>query len=443
MRRQINLVTFLISSLLIGILQPAARAETTIPASFEFLGSGYGHGVGMSQIGARGQALEGKSAAEILGYYYPGSSVTPFPDNHLIRVNIANQTNNASINSEKNIGGFTLYRGDIPATENPEPFGRYDGTVTATFTNFEGRVIPFLTSPTAKFAPIPAHESWTIRWETSTVIAFKSGDKSGRYKYGQITFKSIKTQVTSYLAVTTTLRLHDEYLYGIGEVPSSWPPAALEAQVIAARTYALNKIGKIRTECDCNIYSTTVDQNFVGFAKEDEKVNRIDYGILWKNAVNRTFIDSDNSLVITIDGKPINAFYFSSSGGNTQNIKEVWGSEFAYLLGVPDPWSLDPKINPRYYAWNRTVSQALMAQSFALPNVVSYTVDAITKTNSVLAISAYSADGRKSTLTGEVFRARTKLPSTWIKNNLQPVVVIAIVRECQENRFYKRVLCAM
>ncbi|MEY3089442.1 MAG: hypothetical protein RLZZ208_710, partial [Actinomycetota bacterium] len=101
MRRQINLVTFLISSLLIGILQPAARAETTIPASFEFLGSGYGHGVGMSQIGARGQALEGKSAAEILGYYYPGSSVTPFPDNHLIRVNIANQTNNASINSEK------------------------------------------------------------------------------------------------------------------------------------------------------------------------------------------------------------------------------------------------------------------------------------------------------------------------------------------------------
>ena len=443
MRRSFYLIFLLISSLNFGIFQPIARAENTIPSSFEFVGSGYGHGVGMSQIGARGQALEGKSAAEILGYYYPGSTVSPFPDNQLIRVNIANQTTAATINAEKAVGGFTLYRGDIPATENPEPFGRYDGTVSATFTNFEGRIVPFLTSPTAKFAPFPANEAWTIRWDTSTVIAFNSGDRSGRYKYGQMTFKSIKTPVTSYLAVTTTLRLHDEYLYGIGEVPSSWPPAALEAQVIAARTYALNKIGRIRSECDCNIYSTTVDQNFVGYSKEDEKVNRIDYGILWKNAVNRTFIDSESAKVITIEGKPINAFYFSSSGGKTQNIKEVWGSEFTYLISLPDPWSLDPKINPRYYSWTRTVSQAQMAQAFALPNVVSYTVDSITQTNSVLSISAYSADGRKATLSGEVFRSRTQLPSTWIKNNLQPVVIVAVVRECQENRVYRRALCAM
>jgi stage II sporulation protein D len=427
----------------LGVFQPLARAESEIPSAFEFVGAGYGHGVGMSQIGARGQALEGKSAVEILNYYYPGSSITPFPDNHLIRVNIANQTTSATVNAEKSIGSFTLYKGDVPATENPEPFGKYDGTVTATFTNFEGRVIPFLTSPTAKFAPIPANESWTLRWDTSTVIAFKSGDKSGRYKYGQINFKSIKSSITSYLAVTTTLRLHDEYLYGIGEVPSSWPAASLEAQVIAARTYALNKIGRIRSECDCNIYSTTVDQNFVGFAKEDEKVNRIDYGILWKNAVNRTFIDPENALVITIDGKPINAFYFSSSGGKTQNIKEVWGSEFTYLLGVADPWSLDPKINPRYYSWTRSVPQAVMAQAFALPNVVSFTVDAVTQTNSVLSISALSSDGRKSTLTGEVFRSRTKLPSTWIKNNLVPVVIIQVIRECQENKTYLRALCKM
>lgn len=443
MRRSILLISIVISSVMLGIFISPVRAETKIPAAFEFVGSGYGHGVGMSQIGARGQALEGKSAVEILNYYYPGSSITPFPDNHLIRVNIANQTTSATISVEKAIGGFSLYRGDIPATENPEPFGRYDGTVTATFTNFEGRVVPFLTSPTAKFAPIPANESWTIRWETSTVIAFKSGDKSGRYKYGQINFKSVKNSITSYLAATTTLRLHDEYLYGIGEVPSSWPPAALEAQVIAARTYALNKIGRIRTECDCNIYSTTIDQNFVGFAKEDEKVNRIDYGILWKSAVNRTFIDTESALVITLDGKPINAFYFSSSGGKTQNIKEVWGSEFSYLLGVPDPWSLDPKINPRYYSWTRSVPQAMMAQAFSLPDVVTFSIDSITQTSSVLSISAFSSDGRKSTLTGEVFRSRTKLPSTWIRNNLVPVVIVPVVRECQRNPFYKRAMCEL
>ncbi|MFZ9719623.1 MAG: SpoIID/LytB domain-containing protein [Candidatus Nanopelagicaceae bacterium] len=427
--------------MVVFLTQPATRATTSVPAEFLISGAGYGHGVGMSQIGARGQALEGTGAIDILKYYYPGTEVTPFPDNHLIRVNIANQASSASINVEKSNGGFTLYQGDIATTDNPEPFGRYDGTVSATFTNFSGQVVPLLTSPTTKFAPIPPNSAWTIRWEPNSVISFKSGDRSGRYKYGQMTFKSVTTRLTSYLAVTTTLRLHDEYLYGIGEVPSSWPPAALEAQVIAARTYALGKIGRIRSECDCNIYNTTVDQNFVGFAKEDEKVNRIDYGVLWRAAVDRTFIDSETALVITQGGLPINAFYFSSSGGRTQNIKDVWGSEFAYLLGVPDPWSLDPKINPRFYMWTRAISQATMAQAFNLPEVVDFTIDAISQTNSVLAISGYSAEGKRSTLTGEVFRSRTKLPSTWLKNNLQEITYPIFTPECKPNPISIRIFC--
>lgn len=431
----------IISTLLIFSALPFTRATTNIPAEFLFVGSGYGHGVGMSQIGARGQAMEGKTAVEILSHYYPGTEVTPFPDNHLIRVNIANQATSASIGIEKGVGGFTLYQGDIPATESPEPFGKYDGTVSATFTNFSGQVLPLLTSPTAKFAPLPASPAWTIRWEPNSIVSFKSGDRSGRYKYGQMTFKSVTTRVTSYLAVTTTLRLHDEYLYGIGEVPSSWPPASLEAQVIAARTYALGKISRIRSECDCNIYSTTIDQNFVGYAKEDEKVNRIDYGILWKEAVNRTFVDSERALVITQNGLPINAFYFSSSGGRTQNIKDVWGSEFSYLLGVPDPWSLDPKINPRFYMWTRSVPQATMAQAFNLPDVVAFTIDAISQTNSITAISGYSSEGRRSTLTGEVFRSRTKLPSTWLKSNLEEITYPVFAPECKPNPVYQGVFC--
>jgi SpoIID/LytB domain protein len=259
----------------------------------------------------------------------------------------------------------------------------------------------------------------------------KSGDKSGRYKYGQITIKSVSTPLTSYLAVTTTLRLHDEYLYGIGEVPSSWPPAALEAQVIAARTYALNKLPRIRTECDCNIYSTTVDQNFVGYSKETEAI----YGVRWKEAVNRTFVDADNSLVIVLNGKPINAFYFSSSGGKTQNIREVWGSEAPYLQGVPDPWSQNPKINPRYALWTRFVPQNTVAQAFKLPDVIRLTFDAKTTTGSISQVTAYSLTGSRSTLTGEIFRSRVKLPSTWIfdRNELAQILTGKVrVIELQE-----------
>ena len=141
------------------------------------------------------------------------------------------------------------------------------------------------------------------RWDSGTVITMTNGTSATQYKYGQIVLKSISTPISSYLAVTTTLRLHDEYLWGLGEVPSSWPPAALEAQVIAARTFALNKVQRIRAECDCNIYNSTVDQNFVGYSKEIEPI----YGVKWKEAVNRTFIDNDNALTITQGGAPINA----------------------------------------------------------------------------------------------------------------------------------------
>lgn len=326
------------------LLSPA-HGQNPIPTEFRFFGSGYGHGVGMSQIGARGQALEGRTAQEILNYYYPGTAVTPFPDNHLIRVNIANLVNSVSLKPIEPTGQIVLYRGDVPLSETPEPFGVYPGDTTALFTNFAGTVVPVLSSPTAKYAAINPEAAWTVRWETSTTtIALTNGATTTRYKYGQIVFKSVRNLLSSYLAVTNTLRLHDEYLWGIGEVPSSWPAAALEAQAIAARTYALGKLNRIRPECDCNIYNTTVDQNFVGFAKETEPI----WGIKWKEAVTRTFVDAENALTVTLNGRPISAFYFSSSGGQTQNVRDVWGSPIDYLQGVPDPWSLDPQINRRF-----------------------------------------------------------------------------------------------
>jgi stage II sporulation protein D len=409
---------------------PSAIAAQQIPTEFRFFGSGYGHGVGMSQIGARGQALEGKSAVEILNYYYPGTEVTPYPDNALIRVNLLNQIQSTSLSVLGAKGGFSLYQGDIPLGTDAEPLGRYDGTFKAIFTNLSGLVTPLITSPTAKLAPFPANQSWTIRWESGTVLSLGDETATALYRYGQMTFKSITTPFTSYLAVTNTLRLHDEYLWGLGEVPSSWPAAALEAQAIAARTYALGKLSRVRAECDCNIYDTTVDQNFVGYAKEIEPI----YGVKWKEAVTRTFIDADNALAITLSGKPINAFYFSSSGGVTQNVKNVWGSEIAYLKGVPDPWSLDPLINRRYALWSRFVSQLNMAQAFSLPNVISYTIDARTPTGSIASITAYSSFGSKSTLTGETFRSRVKLPSTWIRNEKPLPKFAFVVAECSETR---------
>lgn len=416
----------LIFSLGLNVISPV-HARTLIPTDFRFFGSGYGHGVGMSQIGARGQALESKTAVEILNYYYPGTAVTAYPDNQLIRVNIANLISSVTLNAVGSIGEIRLYQGDIPLSESPEPFGIYPGDTTALFTNFAGSVVPALSSPTAKYAAINPAPAWTVRWDSATTtVLLTNGATATQYKYGQIVFKSVTNLLSSYLAVTNTLRLHDEYLYGLGEVPSSWPAAALEAQAIAARTYALGKLSRLRVECDCNIYNTTVDQNFVGYAKETEAI----YGIKWREAVDRTFVDENNALVVTLEGKPIQAFYFSSSGGVTQNVVDVWGSPLPYLTGVPDPWSLDPTINRRYALWSRFVPQSVMAQAFLLPNVVSFTINSRTQTGSISSITAISSTGATATLNGELFRARVKLPSTWIHNTKAIVKLPFIAKEC-------------
>jgi stage II sporulation protein D len=438
MKNLISTKTSLIALLIALLFSASAKAsEDLAPEIFKISGSGYGHGVGMSQIGARGQAIEGKSAVEILNYYYPGTTVSPYPDNELIRVNLANLTTSVIIKAVGAVGTITLFRGDLAAGEDSDPLGTYQGDLTASFTNLANSVIPSLSSPTAKFAPVSPNKAWTLRWDSATTtIALTNQGETKQYKYGQIVIKSVSNAVSSYLAVTNTLRLHDEYLWGIGEVPSSWPPAALEAQAIAARTYALTKLSRVRTECDCQIYSTTVDQNFVGYSKEIERT----YGIRWKEAVNRTFVDANLVLVITFESKPINAFYSSSSGGSTQDVRDVWGSSIAYLQGVPDPWSLDMKINPRYAIWERQVTQKDMTTAFGLDNVKSFRVDSRSKTESALSVTAFSSTGKSSTLKGEIFRARTKLPSTWIKDPIN-IEVPKVTITCENRRYPMREFC--
>jgi SpoIID/LytB domain protein len=134
------------------------------------------------------------------------------------------------------------------------------------------------------------------------------------------------------LAVVNTLRLSDEYLYGLGEVPSSWTEAAMQAQAIAGRSYAVNKVGT-RSGCNCQIYSTTLDQAFVGYSKEIATM-----GDRWVAAVNATIVDASTAYVVQYNNRTISTYYSSSTGGKSQPTSEVWGSAFPYLVSVEDRW---------------------------------------------------------------------------------------------------------
>lgn len=407
----------------------SAHAVATVPATFSFQGAGYGHGVGMSQFGARGQALQGRSANDILRYYYSYVTVEPMVDNQMMRVNVGHTLNSFSIKAVSKVGQIQIFEGDMKDTSTATPLRTMELKSTLSFTVLGTLAFPSVSSSTGVVDPLPSGKIWTIRWTGTrylpgdpTVVSVNAAGSNTSYRYGQIQVKLVKAPVLGYrLEVTNTVRLHDEYLWGIGEMPSSWPLAALQAQAIASRTFALNKGATIRTACDCNIYSDSGDQAFVGYAKETQKT----YGPLWKAAVNSTSTDDSTGLTVLFKSAPISAFFSSSSGGTTESAQNVWGTAVPYAIAVPDPWSLDPKINPSYASWLRPVSQSVIASAFGLSDVATLFVNSKDASGRVVSVTATSSIGKTAKLTGGAFASKAKLPSAWFDISNQQVIIPA------------------
>ena len=387
MRMSKNFLALLIAAL-VSSAAPAQAID--IPPTFEFTGSGYGHGVGMSQIGARSRALTGESASAILNYYYKDVLVAPFVDTHTIRVNIAHLVKSISFTTHTPGARIDVFEGDIGNSTQSLPITSFATKKKATFT----------------ISTLPKGKALTLRWAgENPIITMTQGSVSTKYKYGYITIKVVK----GAMEVTNTLALRDEYLWGISEVPSSWPAAMLEAQAIASRSYALSKLSVIRPSCDCQVYSQITDQNFVGFSKESEPR----FGVFWKDAVSRTIIDTSTSLVVLSNGKPAQTYFFSSSGGATQTTRDAWGEATAFTQSVPDSASVDVKLNPRFASWKASSTQELVAKAFLLPNVVSLEILSRNEAGAVTYIAATSSVGVTKKLRGDTFRSRAKLPSPW------------------------------
>jgi SpoIID/LytB domain protein len=387
MRISKSLIALIIS---LNLISPAQAAD-----SFTFSGSGLGHGVGLSQIGAKAMALEGKSAEEILKYYYTGVSVEPVSDWYDVRVNIGHQLITANLQLVSSTGFLKI--NDFQIT---------DKNSIATFKYSSSGIITIIKRNKVLIATLPPSNSINIQWSgtrfldgDSAIVAFNPG-KSVRYQFGEMNL----LVVGKAFEATNTVRLKDEYLYGISEVSSAWPAESLKAQAIAARTYAISKAGIYRPSCDCDLYGTTQDQYFVGIAKLSEAK----YGALWKAAVDATSVDEENGLAITYMGNPISAYYSSSSGGMTESALDAFGTAQDYLISVSDPASLSEKLNPNYANWQRTVSGAVVAKAFGLLDVQKLTITG-------KRIEATSLNGTKVSLRLETFRSRAGLPGVTFK----------------------------
>lgn len=129
----------------------------------------------------------------------------------------------------------------------------------------------------------------------------------------------------------------DEYLYGVvsAEMPANFEIEALKAQSTVARTYTVYKImqnnGKHNGAdiCDdpgcCQAWISKEDR----LNKWDEDMRESN----WNKIVNS--VEDTKGKIITYEGKPINAFFHSNSGGTTELPVNVWGgTNYPYLQAV-------------------------------------------------------------------------------------------------------------
>ena len=301
----------------------AASCPSAAPAgSVRFCGHGWGHGVGLGQWGAKGMALAGLTYRFIDQHFYSGATWANL------------DTTNVPIHVAV-LWGTATYR--------VVPSGPAQLIAGTRVTNLAaGQSLSFSTSGgVQKIVPTSASTRLTVY------------GPSGRYHAYRGT---IVAQPSGGLLYIINVLPIEDYLRGLGEVPSSWPLEAIKAQIVAARCYALTHMGSTALY---DVDDTTRFQVYRGIDSESGSQNAA--------------VDQTAGEVLMYAGRVIEAFFSASDGGHTANVSDVFGGSLAtypYLRGVLDPWDV---VAPRHTWYTAVYSYATLERVyFTSPDVASY-----------------------------------------------------------------------
>ena len=410
LRVLLSAVLLVVSVLGVGTAEGATAADT----SFVFQGSGWGHGVGLSQWGAYGQAQAHpeRSGEEIAAYYYPGSEPATMSDlalpNNLLHtldrplwVNLGSQITLLEFTA---VGGpldLCLVgdgEGPCPKPEHPQEGQRWQ------FRRIARNECGFFHDGELQGTPGGCRAS--IGWPEADGVQLRHGEGRGKicavgsgseceYRHGELKIRDDPVEVGFHVVLAVGF---EDYLRGIAEIPGQWdPPGVNEAQVVAARSYAAFKFFQYETEprgpspnvdpgigearmdaCWCHLYDSTKDMNYIGWAKESSPSSGP-----WLTAVEET---RDRVLTYSGEGSDkytkggiIQAFFSASSGGvsssNRYGFFSEWNGnppkvvQWPYLVPIPDPWDTDPVVGNPHASWERRVDASAIARSLGWETV--------------------------------------------------------------------------
>ena len=360
--------------LLLCVISVAAvlLAAAAVPASahphgptddeYTFVGGGWGHGTGMSQYGALGRAEAGHTYEEILAFYYDSSTLTTDPDLVPDDVDVRIAVHSTTVFKPTGLLTVSMDGRFLDTTVNTLTVRRGNGGWHINSSNIDwcrgfcsGRVL-------------------TVDFDDGEPVRVSNTvNGTERYAHGQFQLTPAAGGVANcgnqssnhYCLVIGELTMQ-QYLYGLDEVPHSWPAAALKAQAVAARSYA-TAIMRERASwaAPFDLYASTRDQEYKAWDYEREPGHSA-----WKGQVDAT---DDTVLTYRATNQDpvevIIGYYSSSNGGYTAANEEPRRDVVPYLLAKPDPYDAAPDANgdPQNptHSWERTYTTAQISQWLA------------------------------------------------------------------------------
>ncbi len=195
------------------------------------------------------------------------------------------------------------------------------------------------------------------------------------------------------LTVINVLGVHD-YVRGVlpSEMSPSWDIEALKAQALCAKSYTLSNMNKHKS-LGFDICNTTCCQAYNGTRQQNDNTNAA--------------VDDTYGLFMLYDGEIVQAFYHASSGGYTEDAKNVWGTEIPYLKAVEDEY-LTQTMDYEFTVTNSQLKDILKEKGYSITgDIVDFYVSEYTDAGNVRSITFVQSNGKELVFSGE--RARTIL----------------------------------
>ncbi|GAA1592070.1 hypothetical protein GCM10009804_55480 [Kribbella hippodromi] len=365
-------------------IDPAATAD----AATTIAGRGFGHGRGMSQYGAQGAAIAGKSVKQILDFYYPGTTTAKATGSIRVRIS-ADTTDGVRVGAVSGLQVRSLATGKVYTLPRATTMNQWS-------IDPNGEHGTKLSSYDAKTKKWTLYKTFTgmAQFEGAPVIGLVLPSGAVRKYRGAL--RAIDVSGT-HLDTVNVLSL-EYYLRGVvpREAITSWKPAALQAQAVAARTYSVYHRNRASSRA-YDLCDTTSCQVYGGYDSEETSTN---------NAIAATA-----GQIRLYNGKPIIAEFSSSNGGATA------AGDAPYQLLKADGWDGYPRNGNPNVTWTVTRSAADLQATFDVGSIRSLRVLKRTGVGPgggrALTIQAVGSKGTR-VLSADQVRIRLHLRSGWI-----------------------------